>query len=544
MALTTLAPSHRKLLDDVSAAMRARNTRLAAALAQEGLSSGFRHPLLLKARALWSTEQGLHEAALTDFQQADELSLPDAAIKGAIGACLFKLERFGEAVDAYRAAVAIQPNNASLHCRLGWAHELGQDLVEARLSYQRALELAPDNPEILGRFAFLATRTASWAEARSLAERAVAGDSGHFAANLALATTDLEEGHYDAADLRLAAILADKNLAANNRYLALGLLGDLRDRQNRIAEAMAAFAASKDACRRHYSVPLAPDGTTMSQAVSLMTAHFGQLPSPPQSERSAAPASETTHYFLVGFLRSGTTLLEHALASNPRVVTLEERDPAADALLAFSPQSRKLRALADATEQTLDEYRERYWQNVRKYGVDPQDKIFIDKGPIASVKLPVLMRLFPNAKILFAIRDPRDVVLSCYRRRFRINPTTYEFLTLESTARFYDAVMSLSEIYRDKLPLDIYDIRYESVVDDFEGQTRALCNFMGLPWDDAMRRFSDRSKKGAVSTVSAPQIARGLNREGIGQWRRYAEHLAPVLPILRPWVEKFGYSAD
>jgi hypothetical protein len=81
-------------------------------------------------------------------------------------------------------------------------------------------------------------------------------------------------------------------------------------------------------------------------------------------------------------------------------------------------------------------------------------------------------------------------------------------------------------------------------VDDFEGQTRALCNFMGLPWDDAMRRFSDRSKKGAVSTVSAPQIARGLNREGIGQWRRYAEHLAPVLPILRPWVEKFGYSAD
>jgi hypothetical protein len=396
---------------------------------------------------------------------------------------------------------------------------------------------------VLGRFAFLATRTGSWAEARRFAERAVAVDSGHFAANLALATTDLEEGAYDAADLRLAAILADEHLAANNRYLALGLLGDLRDRQDRIAEAMSAFRASKDEARKHYSVPLSPDGTTMSQAVSLMTAHFQHMPSLSPRERDPS-AGETTHYFLVGFLRSGTTLLEHALAGNPRVVTLEEREPAADALLAFSPQSRKLRALADATEQTLDEYRERYWQNVRKHGVEPQDKIFIDKGPIASVKLPVLTRLFPKAKILFAIRDPRDVVLSCFRRRFRINPTTYELLTLEGAARFYDAVMSLSEIYRDKLALDIYDVRYESLVDDFEGQTRALCDFMGLPWDDAMRKFSDRSKMGAISTVSAPQIARGLNREGLGQWRRYAEQLAPVLPILQPWVGKFGYSAD
>lgn len=541
--MTTLASSHRKLLDDVGGAMRARNAKLAATLAQEGLATGFRHPLLLKARALWATEQGMHEAALADFQLADELSLPDAAIKGAIGACLFKLERFGESVDAYRAGVAIQPANASLHCRLGWAHELGQELAEARVSYLRALELAPDNPEILGRFASLAARTGSWAEARRFGERAIAGDSGHFAANLALATTDVEEGLYDAADLRLAAMLADGNLSANNRYLALGLLGDLRDRQDRVAEAMAAFTAAKAEARKQYPALLSPDGTTMSQTVSLMTAYYQQMPSLSPRERDPSP-SEANHFFLMGFLRSGTTLLEHALAGNPRVVTLEERDPAADALLAFSPQSRKLRALADATEQTLDEYRERYWQTVRKHGVDPRDKIFIDKGPIASVKLPVLNRLFPKAKILFAIRDPRDVVLSCFRRRFRINPTTYEFLTLEGTARFYDAVMALSEIYRHKLPLDIYDIRYESLVDDFEGQTRALCAFMGLPWDDAMRKFSDRSKMGAVSTVSAPQIARGLNREGIGQWRRYADQLAPVLPILRPWVEKFGYSAD
>jgi Flp pilus assembly protein TadD len=524
--------------------MRARDTQLAAALAQEGLASGFRHPLLLKARALWYAEQGMHEPALADFLQADELSLPDAAIKGAIGASLMKLERFDEAIEAYRAAVAIQPGSAALQCRLGMAYESVQNLVQARHSHLRALELAPDNPEILGRLAFLATRNGSWADARGYAERALAADFSHVAAHLALATSDIETGVYDEADRRLSMLLADPKLTDNNRFLTLGLLGDLRDRQNRVAEAMSAFTASKLQCRKLYPVRLSADGTTMSQAVALLTAHFERMPSLSDQERTAARSGDkATHFFLLGFPRSGTTLLEQVLAGNPDVVTLEERDPAGDAVLAFTPQARKLRALAEASEQTLDEYRERYWQNVGKHGVDPQGKIFIDKGPIYTVKLPVLTKLFPKAKILFAIRDPRDVVLSCFRRRFGINPTTYEFLTLEGTARFYDAVMRLAEIYRDKLPLDVYELRHESLVDDFDGQTRRLCDFMGLTWDDAMRRFSDRSKKGAISTVSAPQIARGLNREGIGQWRRYAEQLGPVLPILQPWVEKFGYSA-
>jgi len=542
--VTTLAPSHRKLLDDVGGAMRARNAKLAATLAQKGMASGFRHPLLFKARALWSAEQGMHEAALADFRQADSMSLPDAAIKGAIGTSLMKLERFEEAIEAYRAAVAIQPDSAALHCRLGWAYELGQELAEARRSHLRALELDSDNPEILGRLAFLLTRTGSWSEARSYADRALAADPNHVAAHLAIATTDIEEGAYEAADVRLAALLADAQTTTNNRYLALGLLGDLRDRQDRVGEAMSVFAASKLEARKHYPVPLAPDGTTMSQAVSLLTAHFRHMPSLAPAEKAAAKsAGQTTHFFLLGFLRSGTTLMEQVLASNPDVVTLEEREPAAEATVAFSPQARKLRALAEASEQTLDEYRERYWQKVRNHGVDVQNRIFIDKGPIYTVKLPVLVRLFPRAKFLFAIRDPRDVVLSCYRRRFRINPTTYEFLTLEGTARFYDSVMSLAEIYRDKLPLDIYEVRHESLVEDFDGQTRALCKFMGLPWNDAMRKFSDRSKLGAIATASSAQIARGLNREGIGQWRRYAGELAPVLPILQPWVEKFCYSA-
>jgi hypothetical protein len=135
-------------------------------------------------------------------------------------------------------------------------------------------------------------------------------------------------------------------------------------------------------------------------------------------------------------------------------------------------------------------------------------------------------------------------VLSCFRRQFGINPTTYEFLTLEGAARFYGAVMQLAMLYRAALPVDLHEVRYETLVEDFEGQLRAVCEFLGLRWDENMLRFAERSKLDAITTVSASQIARGLNREGIGQWRRYAAPLAPVLPILQPWVERFGYPAQ
>jgi len=542
--VTTLAPSHRKLLDDVGTAMRARDARRAAALAQEGLTSGFRHPLLLKARAIGYVEQGMHEAALADFRLAAELSLPEAAIQGAIGASLVKLARYDEAIEAYRAAVALQPNSAALQCRLGQAYEMVQDLVKARQSHLRALEFAPDNAEVLGRLAFLAARSGSWDDARAYAERALASDGSHFTAHLVIATADTEEGAYDAAEQRLLMLLADQNMSSNNRFLAVGRLGDLRDRQNRFVEAMAAFAASKVECRKLYPARLTPDGLTLSETVALMTTHFERMPSLSAPEKIPASSGAATHFFLLGFPRSGTTLLEQVLANNPHIVTLEERDPARDAVLAFMPKSRRLRALAEASEETLDEHRKRYWQNVRKLGVEPANRIFVDKGPIYTVNIPVLTRLFPQAKFVFAIRDPRDVVFSCFRRRFGVNPTSYEFLTLEGTARFYAAVMRLAEIYREKIALDVFEVRHEALVDDFDGQTRALCDFMGLAWDEAMRRFSERSKIGAISTVSGSQIARGLNREGFGQWRRYAEQMAPILPILQPWVEKFGYSPE
>jgi hypothetical protein len=118
----------------------------------------------------------------------------------------------------------------------------------------------------------------------------------------------------------------------------------------------------------------------------------------------------------------------------------------------------------------------------------------------------------------------------------------YELNTLESAATYYDAVMRLAQRYREMLDLDIHELRYEAMVADMETQMRAVCAFMGFEWDDAMRDFASRASKRGIDTPSAAQVSRGLYTQGAGQWQRYAAQLAPVMPLLDPWVTRYGYT--
>jgi hypothetical protein len=143
-----------------------------------------------------------------------------------------------------------------------------------------------------------------------------------------------------------------------------------------------------------------------------------------------------------------------------------------------------------------------------------------------------------------ALRDPRDVVLSCFRRRFAMNAGMYEFTTLETTAAYYVAVMRLIGIYRQKLALDLIETRHESLVDEFESEMRRLCDFLGLSWQGEMQSFASRVGAQNIDTPSSAQVARGLSNSGLAQWRRYGRELAPVLPVLTPFVRQFGYPEN
>jgi hypothetical protein len=156
----------------------------------------------------------------------------------------------------------------------------------------------------------------------------------------------------------------------------------------------------------------------------------------------------------------------------------------------------------------------------------------------------LIAKLFPRARILFALRDPRDVVFSCFRRHFQVNASTFPFLTLDSAAHYYDDVMRLGDLARARLDLPFFLYRHEDLVGDFEGQLHRLCDFIHLEWTDRFYDFADLARRREIHSISAAQVRRGLYRDGADQWRRYAPQLQSILPLLRPWVEKFGYASD
>jgi hypothetical protein len=237
-------------------------------------------------------------------------------------------------------------------------------------------------------------------------------------------------------------------------------------------------------------------------------------------------------------------LIESVLGQHPHIVTLEERETLHDAVLAFLDDPKDIATLAEAPESRLQPLREDYWARVVQLGAEVRGKVFIDKNPFGTLKLPIILKLFPNARILFAIRDPRDVVLSCFRRRFNINPSTYEYLDLARTANSYDGTMRLADLMRGKLPFAEHQLVYERLIENFENEARAVCAFVGVDWRPGLLDFAGRAQRGEVASASAAQIARGLYSDGSGHWRRYRAQMAPVMPVLEPWVRRFGYPPN
>lgn len=536
-----LTDGDRQLLERVSDAIRRADINGANTAAEAARKSGLVHPMISTARALWLAEHDRHEEAVAQFRDAETMSAgPNPALKSAIGVSLAKLGHADDAVAVFREAIALQPNSPPLQMRLGWALELQGDLVSARAAHERALALKPDYTEVLGRLAYLATRRGDIAEARSLAEQALALDVNQSSAQLALSTAEIEEKQYPAAEIRLTRLLTNPQLSDTDRYVAIGLMGDLYDRQGRMDKAFAQYEKANAVGHR---LPGTTYGShSMFDVVKNLTGYMEKAEPPPHQRQSGnTPAA---HVFLIGFPRSGTTLIEQVLACHPAIATLEEKDTLADAIRAYFGRPQDLEKLWSAGETDLAHQRELYWNRVRGYGVAPEGKVVVDKTPINTIYLPLIARLFPDARIVFALRDPRDVVLSCFRRRFKTNALTSEFTTIKRTAQFYDAVMRLAEIYRAKLNLGYHYIYHESLVDSFEFQLRKLCDFLGLPWTDAFWSFADQSKTRGVNTPSSVQLVRGLNSEGIGQWRHYRPQMEGVLPLLDPWVLRFGYPKE
>jgi Tfp pilus assembly protein PilF len=260
----------------------------------------------------------------------------------------------------------------------------------------------------------------------------------------------------------------------------------------------------------------------------------------------AAPPQHRDLAFLIGFPRSGTTLLNQVLDTHPAIHTIEEKPTVQDIMDAVRDMpSGYPRALADLDAFDVGYLREAYERAVAAHGDGDSSLLLLDKFPMYTTLAALLHRVFPQARFVFALRHPCDVVLSCFMQDFGLNNTMANFCTLADAVALYVRTMELWQLYREQLPLCVHTIRYEDVVDDFDGQVRALCAFLGVEWQDGLRDFSANAlARGRIDTPSYEQVSRPLYREARYRWERYREFLEPHLPALQPWIERYGYTRD
>jgi tetratricopeptide (TPR) repeat protein len=530
----------------VNEAARAGHLAHAAGLAEAALADGLEHALLFNVLAVKLEQQGRLADAERLLQRAVRLAPTDLGARNALGLCLLRLDRFAEALAHFDALVELQPGVAYVHVNHGNAL-LGLGRVSAaEASFGRALALDPQHGVALAGLAHIASRRGAYPAARSRAERALAVLPGYPDAVMSLAAAELGEGAADRAEERIRVLLADSRLSPTERAHANGLRGDILDASNRTMEAFGAYTECNEALRRVYADRFV-SGASALDYVREMTRYFAAAS--PQAWKLATAAAAAAagpgtlgHVFLIGFPRSGTTLLEVILEGHPDVVSLEERELLIDGVHQFMRRPDDLDTLLHAAPQTLDAMRAAYWRRVAAEGAQVSGKVLVDKYPLNSLKLPMISRLFPNAKILFACRDPRDVVLSCFRHRFNMSAPLYEVLSIDGAARYYDAVMGLVLRLNGLLTMDICLVRHEDLVTEFAREMKRICGFLNLAWTPAMGDFALRTQYRGVLTPSTAQLARGLNTEGLGHWRRYRPQLAPVLPLLEPWVKQFYYE--
>jgi tetratricopeptide (TPR) repeat protein len=535
------ASADRSALAQIQDRLQARDFPAAAALAHAALERGLEHPMVLSLAAVKLEDDGRLEEALKVLGRALELTPGDPGASNARGLILLRLEEPRAAMAEFDAAVRAAPDFPGAHCGRGSALEALGRLNEAQGAYERALELQPQNLAALAGLANLASRRGDHGEARRLAQAVLDAEPNYPDAVMALAAADAAEGSAERARQRLEMLAADARLTGQQRALAHGLLGDVLDSQQLTEEAFQAYAACNMGLWRAYADAYSGGPSALDFARAMVDV-LQTIPAQAWAASAAAQGGARKHVFLLGFPRSGTTLLEQVLAGHPDVAALEERETLVDAQRAFLASPGDLERLAAAGEAELAPLRQAYWDRVRAEGGSPDGKVFVDKHPLNTFRLPLILKLFPDAVILFAQRDPRDVVLSCYRRRFAMSASAYQLLTLPGAAGYYDAAMRIAQTLEPAMAEKTLVVRHEALVADFETVVRGVCERLGLSWNEDLRRFADRAKDRAVATPSGAQLAVGLSAEGVGAWRRYADQLVTVQAVLQPWIQKFGYD--
>jgi tetratricopeptide (TPR) repeat protein len=478
-----------------------RHARNAVRIAPENAQSHYLLGLVL-------TEA--HRPAVGEYHYDRALALSgarDPVVLANLALCLKNQGKLPAARALYEESLAAAPDK--LHTLLGFARleEADRNLTAALSLLDRAEALFPENPNVLLLRAMVLGR-------RGEAEAALAVLERMAAAHPTLGPAQLLEK------------------------------GRLLDRLGRYEEAFAAFDAGRTRLREVSGQAYL--GEHAQQLTARLKNFFvaKRLATLPRATRRSDVAQPI---FVLGFPRSGTTLLEQTLSAHPRIAAGDELPFIAEIAELMPRLLESPLAYPDALaelwmgdhREDLNNLRDHYLRRVGELGIVPQGAAwFTDKMPLNEMHLGLIHLLFPESPLLHVTRHPLDVVLSVYS-----NLLTHGFYcayALESAARHYALVVDLVEHYAREMKLNYLRVRYEDMVEDQEASIRQVLSFIGEEFDPSCLAFHENRRY--ARTASYAQVTERLYDRSRYRYRNYLPQLQPIIPILEPVIERLGYT--
>jgi Flp pilus assembly protein TadD len=489
-----------------------------------------------------------------DFQQGIEILERASRLDPANAGILLDLGRmyglrydYAAAERCFEKAVRIAPKKTETLTAAGLQSRDFGNFAMCERYYLRAVEQKDAAPELFVQLAKLYERLRRMEDTAIMVERALHLNNACPEALLTRARLERQTGRLEEAERIIRSFVNKPNPDAWIHAQTLYELGAILDRRGKYDDAIAAFVQAKallrpNAGRFLNELKIVRKRITDMQAnisAEMLQRWFDCAPALPPTRRMA---------LLGGHPRSGTTLLEQVLDSHPDVVSVEEttifHDEAFMPLTRNLPENEPMLSVLEAAQTgTLQQSRANYFRSVEGFlGKPVGEKLLIDKNPSLTFLIPLLIRVFPEIKLLIALRDPRDVVLSCFMQSLPLEQGSSAYLSLESTVEEYIAMMSQWQTLAPLIKNPFLEVRYEDMVEDLESVARRTLDFLGVPWDPHVLGFDEHARQKVVRSPTYADVTKPVYKGAVGRWRNYQKYLEPHLARLEPFVKAFGYE--
>ena len=454
-----------------------------------------------------------------------------------LGLIYQKINDFKMAEKNYLQSILLNKDNVTAHYNLGNLYSDNDDLNNAEKYFRCSIDLKPDMEQAYKNLFFIFDRSNQHKKLKDILDLAKKNLSNH-------PIVDFFQGIYDFENKKFESVINNfEKIKIDEKNIGIfinknQLLGKSYDQIGSYDKAYKCFLNSNNVVNKIFGNKFKKE-----KYLDIIKKRINFFSSSKLDNWGSSSTSNNDPIFLVGFPRSGTTLLDTILRSHKSIDVIEEK-PIVDKLIENLELETdyNLFNLKNLDEKSCNKFKELYLNTRGEYKKSNHKKIYIDKLPLNFIYIGEIIHLFPKAKFIFALRDPRDVILSCFMQQFIPNDAMMNFTNLKDSANFYEISMKLYKRYFELFKSNIYEIKYEDVIQNFDTSIKSLLNFLNLEWEDEVKKFyKTASHRGIISTPSYNQINQPIYKKSVQRWKNYEKNFAEIDVDLNFWKNEFNY---